>query len=54
LEPKTYEVTGDWRKSHIEELQSLYFTPSIIRVNKSSRMRLVGHAALTESREYEE
>ena len=54
MEPKTYEVTGDWRKFHIEEIQSLYFTPNIIRVNKSSRMRLVGHVALTESREYEE
>jgi len=54
LEPKTYEVTGEWRKFHTEELQSLHPTPNIIRVKKSSRMRLAGHAALKESREYEE
>ena len=54
MEPKTYAVTGDWRKFHSEELQILYATLSIIRVKKSKRMRLAGHAALTESREYEE
>jgi hypothetical protein len=54
LEPKTCEVTADWRKFHSQELQSLYSTPNIIRMKKSSRMRLAVHAALTESREYEE
>jgi hypothetical protein len=47
-------VTGDWRKFRSEKLQSLYSTPNIIGMKKSSRMRLVRHAALTENKEYEE
>jgi hypothetical protein len=43
--PKRDEVTGDWRKVHNEELHNLYSSPSIIRVNKSRRLRWVGHAA---------
>jgi hypothetical protein len=43
--PKKDEVTGGWRKLHNEELRDLYFSPSIIRVIKSGRMRLVGHVA---------
>jgi hypothetical protein len=43
--PKGYEVTGDWRKLHIEELHNLYPSPSIIRVIKSRRMRLAGLVA---------
>jgi hypothetical protein len=35
-------VTG-WRKLHIEELHNLYFSPSIIRMIKSRRMRWEGH-----------
>jgi hypothetical protein len=43
--PKTYEVTGDWRKLHNEELHKLYSTPNIIRMIKSRRMAWAGHVA---------
>jgi hypothetical protein len=36
--PKRDKVTGEGRKSHNEELNDLYFLPSIVRVIKS-RMR---------------
>jgi hypothetical protein len=39
------ELTGDWRKVHNEELHNLYFSPSIIRIIKSRRMRCAGHVA---------
>jgi hypothetical protein len=37
--PKRENVTGEWRKLHNEELNDLYFFPSIVRVVKSRRMR---------------
>jgi hypothetical protein len=40
------EVTGGWRKMHNEELHNLYSSPSIIRMIKSRKMRLAGHAAI--------
>jgi hypothetical protein len=43
--PKRYEVRGDWRKLHNEELHNLYSSPNIIRMIKSRRMRWVGHVA---------
>jgi hypothetical protein len=43
--PKRDEVTGEWRKLHIEELHTLYSSPDIIRQIKSRRMRWVGHVA---------
>jgi hypothetical protein len=43
--PKRDEVTGDWRKLHNEELHNLYFSPSIIRMVQSRRMRWVEHVA---------
>jgi hypothetical protein len=43
--PKRDGVTGGWRKLHNEELHNLYSSPSIIRIIKSRRMRLVGHEA---------
>jgi hypothetical protein len=37
--PKRDEVTGGWRKLHNEELHNLYSSLSIIRTNKSMRIR---------------
>ena len=37
--PKRDGVTGEWRKLHNEELNDLYFSPSIVRVTKSIIMR---------------
>ena len=42
--PKRFEVTGEWRKLHNEELSDLYFSPNIFRVIKL-RMRWTGHVA---------
>jgi len=38
-------MAGDWRRFHNEELQNLYTSPDIVRVNKSRRMRWTGHVA---------
>jgi hypothetical protein len=38
-------MTGGWRKLQNEELHNLYYSPSIIRMIKSRRMRLAGHVA---------
>ena len=43
--PKRNEVTGEWRKLHIEELSDMYSLPNIVRVVKSRRMRWAGHVA---------
>jgi hypothetical protein len=43
--PKRDEVTGVWRKLHIEELNDLYSLPNIVRVVKSRRMRWARHVA---------
>jgi len=45
LGPRRDEVTGEWRRSHNEELNDLYSSPSIVRVIKSRRMRWAGHVA---------
>jgi hypothetical protein len=37
--PLRDEVTGGWRKLHIEELHGLYSLPSIVRMSKARRMR---------------
>jgi hypothetical protein len=37
--PKRDEVTGDLRKLHNEEFHNLYYSPNIIRMIKSKRMR---------------
>jgi len=41
---KSKEVTGEWRKLHIEELNNLYSSTNIC-VIKSRRMRWTGHVA---------
>jgi hypothetical protein len=41
--PKRDEVTG--RKLHNEELHNFYFSPNVIRMSKSRRMRWIGHVA---------
>ena len=43
--PKKDEVTGEWRKLHNEELNSLYCSPNIIWVIKLRSMRWAGHVA---------
>ena len=43
--PKRDELTGEWRKLHIEELSDVYSLPNIVRVVKSRRMRWAGHVA---------
>jgi hypothetical protein len=48
--PKRVEVTRDWRKLHNEELHNLYFSPNIIRMIKSRRMRWAGHVARMEDK----
>ena len=39
------EATGEWRKLHNEELSDLYCSPSIIRVIRSRRTRMVVRVA---------
>ena len=40
---KTYEVTGELRRLHNEELYNLYSSPDNTRVIKSRKMRWAGH-----------
>jgi hypothetical protein len=44
------EVIGCLGKLHNEELRNLYYSPSIIRMIKSRRMRLAGHVAHMEKK----
>jgi hypothetical protein len=39
------EENGSWRKLHNDELHDLYYSPNIVRVIKSRRMRWAGHVA---------
>jgi hypothetical protein len=48
--PERDEVIGGWRKLNNEELHNLYCSPSIIRIIKSRRMRLVEHVACVGTR----
>jgi hypothetical protein len=43
--PKRDEVTGVCRKLHNEELHNLNFSPNIIKVIKSNRVRWAVHIA---------
>jgi len=36
--PTRDEVTGEWKRTHNEELNDLYFSPNIVRVIKWKRM----------------
>jgi hypothetical protein len=45
LGPKRDAVTGEWRRLHNKELYALYFSPNIIRVIKSRRLRWAVHVA---------
>jgi hypothetical protein len=47
--PKRDEVVGGWRKLHNEELHNFYCSPSLIRINKSRRMRWAGNVARMET-----
>jgi hypothetical protein len=40
-----FEVTGEWRKLHSEEINDLHSSLNIVRVIKLRRMRWVGHVA---------
>jgi hypothetical protein len=42
--PRRDEVTGEWRRLHNKELHDLY-SPTIVRVIKSRRMRWARHVA---------
>jgi hypothetical protein len=37
--PKRDEVMGEWRTLNNQELRDLYFSPSIIRIIESRRIR---------------
>jgi len=43
--PRRDEVTGEWRRLYVEELNDLYSSPNIVRVIKSKRIRWAGHVA---------
>ena len=43
LGPKMDEVTGEWRRLHMEQVYDLHTSPNIIQVMKLKRMRWVGH-----------
>ena len=43
--PKRDAITAKWRGLHNKELYDVYFSPNIIWVIKSRRMRWVGHVA---------
>jgi hypothetical protein len=43
--PKSYELRGEWRNPHNEELNDLYCSPAIVRVIKSRTMRWAWNVA---------
>jgi hypothetical protein len=43
--PKGFEMLGCWRELHKEELHNLYYSPNMVRMIKSRRMRWAVHIA---------
>jgi hypothetical protein len=43
--PEMEQVAVGWRRMHTKEFHDLYSSPSVAKVMKSRRMRLVGHVA---------
>ena len=43
--PRRDELTGVWRRLHIDELNDLCSSPNIVRVIKLRRMKWAGHVA---------
>ena len=43
--PKRVEVTGEWRRLRKKELLAVCFSPNVIWVIKSRRLRWAGHVA---------
>jgi hypothetical protein len=41
--PKRDEVTGEWRRLHIEELHDMYSSPNIIQMIISGIMKCMGN-----------
>jgi hypothetical protein len=41
------EEDGSWRKLHNDGLHNMYYSPNIVRLIKSRRMRWAGHVART-------
>jgi hypothetical protein len=48
--PKRDEVTREWIRLHNEELYDLYWSPNVIRVVKSKRMRWAGYVVSLEDK----
>jgi len=44
-----FKVAGEWRRLHNEEINDLYSSPNVIRLNNSTRMRR-GRACCTYGR----
>jgi hypothetical protein len=53
LRPKRDKVTGHWRKLHNEEVNDLCFSPNIICVIRSRRMRWAEYVELMGERSSE-
>jgi hypothetical protein len=51
--PKGDEIIESCIKLHYEEIHNLYFSPSIIRMTKSRKMRLAGNAARIGAKRWE-
>jgi hypothetical protein len=43
--PKREEMSGGWRRLHIEELHNWYALPVIVRMIKSRKIIWAGHVA---------